>query len=236
MENNDSKTGKGSLLSLLATLLLLLSSLVLIWEFWPHRPNPVGIPKDPVSVGLAHVLGSGSARAAIIEFSDFQCPYCDKFARTTMPELLQRYVVPGKLLFVFRHFPLKTLHPLAEAASVAAECAGKQDKFWQMHDLLVQDPSAVTSSSLRMIANRAGVLDVPFDECMAANDTTAISADLKLGDELGVTGTPTFFIGTFVRDRGVDVSAKLSGAKPIADFVEAIEGVLNGHRPFGTVH
>ena len=99
-------------------------------------PPPPPLPRTPVSLTGSQSRGSQAARIGILEFSDFQCPFCATFATTEMPDIVRDYVDSGKVLLSFHHLPLTALHPRAEAAAVAAECAGAQGKFWEMHDKL----------------------------------------------------------------------------------------------------
>lgn len=92
------------------------------------------LPSSPVPLAGAHLKGSPDAKIGIIEYSDFQCPFCGVFARETLPEFTRQYIDSGKVLLAFQHLPITTLHPLAVDAAVAADCAGEQGHFWAMHD------------------------------------------------------------------------------------------------------
>ena len=115
----------------------------------PSLPLPVG----PVALAGAHLEGSNKARVAIIEFSDFQCPACAQFTRDTLPRLRQRYVKSGKVLLAFHPLPLQGIHPRAFRASVAAECAARQGRFWPMHDGLFKHSADLTDPSISQVAS-----------------------------------------------------------------------------------
>ena len=166
--------------------------------------------------------GSADAAVTIIEFSDFQCPYCTRGA-ATVEEILERY--PNDVKFVFQHFPLG-FHPWAKPAAIAANCAGLQnpDAFWTLHDAYFKDQKQLTTDNV--VAKSEGYLagsgiDMKTWENCAADTNSAeykaeaanVDADMALGQALGVTGTPGFFVnGEF-----------LNGAQPIDAFVPLIE-------------
>lgn len=166
--------------------------------------------------------GSADAAVTIIEFSDFQCPYCTRGA-ATVEEILERY--PNDVKFVFQHFPLG-FHPWAKPAAIAANCAGLQnpDAFWTLHDAYFKDQKQLTTDNV--VAKSEGYLagsgiDMKKWQNCAADTNSAeykaeaanVDADMALGQALGVTGTPGFFVnGEF-----------LNGAQPIDAFVPLIE-------------
>lgn len=98
------------------------------------------LPSRPVSIEGAAVKGKVGVRVGVIEYSDFQCPYCGTFARDTLPRIVSEYVDTGKAFFAFRHLPLEAIHPHARRAAEAAECARRQDRFWTVHDTIFRSP------------------------------------------------------------------------------------------------
>ncbi len=191
----------------------------------PTRPAAPPLPTEPVSLEGAQLRGRADAQVAVIEFSDFQCPYCGAFARDTLPVLEQRYVDRGQVLLAFRHLPL-SMHPFAQKAAEAAECAGGQQQFWPMHDALFLDQRQLDVASLRARAKRLGLDAKAFTTCLAGARAAKVSADAALARKLGVTGTPTFFLGTRQADGRVKLAERLSGALPAADFSKAIDALL----------
>ena len=103
----------------------------------PNEPTPG--PKQDVAVGHLPANGNKNASVTVIEFSDFQCPFCEQFFKTTYTQLKKEYIDTGKIAFYYRHFPLTNIHPLATPAALASECANDQGKFWEYHDLLFEN-------------------------------------------------------------------------------------------------
>lgn len=139
------------------------------------------------------VMGQTGAPVQIIEFSDFQCPFCAR-VQTKLRELRERY--PGRVTVVYRHFPLTEIHPHAVAAAVAAECAGEEGKFEPYHDALFNDQDAIGTRAWRSFAEEAGVRDLEaFDRCVREERHRGrVMADAKAGEELGVDGTPAIVV------------------------------------------
>lgn len=163
----------------------------------------------------------GAGKVVIYEFSDFQCPFCQKFYKETYSQIKKNYIDTGKITFVYRHFPLTSIHQFAEKAAEAAECANSQDKFWQYHDLLFNnsksDGGGLSVSDLGKYAVEAGLDTAKFNTCLGGGGVAEkVAEDLKIGQEAGVTGTPAFFIN----------GKKLVGAQPYAVFKQAIDEAL----------
>lgn len=174
----------------------------------PVRPVlNVGADGDPWT-GTAH------APVTIIEFSDFECPYC-KQSVPILKELLDRY--PGKLKLVYRDFPGPN-HPQALAAAEAAQCAAEQDRFWDYHDALFVRKTPALGWDFSALAADLGLRQSRFDACLRENHyREEVLKDLQDGLKLGVTSTPTFFIN----------GRPLIGARPLADFQAIIDPLLN---------
>jgi protein-disulfide isomerase len=157
--------------------------------------------------------GPADAKVTIVEFSDFQCPYCGA-AFGTVETLMQQYA--GKVKLVFRQFPLP-IHPNAEKAAEASLCAADQGKFWEMHDLLFKNQKKLEVSDLKTYAASAGLDGPKFAQCLDSGDKKKqVDADLEAGQAAGVNGTPAFFInGVF-----------LNGALPPEEFKKVIDPEL----------
>ncbi len=171
-------------------------------------------PKVDVAYDTARVRGNPNAPVTIVEFSDFQCPYCRK-AQATLKDLLAKYGDRVKL--AYRDFPMRTLHPQAQAAAEASRCAGAQGKFWEYYDALFDDHVSLDEVGLEAIAQRIGMDQSAFHSCLTSGKfKAAIDQDIRDGTRAGVAGTPAFFIN----------GELVSGARPEADFVEIIEREL----------
>ncbi|MBI4168227.1 MAG: DsbA family protein [Candidatus Aenigmarchaeota archaeon] len=155
-----------------------------------------------VSIDDDPSLGDVNAPVTIVEFSDFQCPYCRASFREVLPELKANYVNTGKVRFVYRDFPLP-FHPAAQPSAEAGECADDQGKFWEMHDKIFgeQDKQGTgtitfTDADLKSWAAEIGLDSVKFNSCMDSHKYKAeVAKDLSDGEAAGVQGTPTFFVG-----------------------------------------
>jgi protein-disulfide isomerase len=165
----------------------------------------------------------------VVEFSDFQCPYCRAFANETLPALIAKYVDTGMVLFAFRHFPLAEIHPFAERAGVLAECARLQNRFWEVHDSLFGDPHSTLQASIDRAAEAAKLDGTTLDRCMQDQGPQALAADQGRGRQAGVSGTPSFFVGTQTGSGEVQVTSRVSGAKTIGDFSAAIDLAMHSH-------
>src|SRR5262249_7515398 len=152
----------------------------------------------------------------IVEYSDFQCPYCAAFTRDTLPVLLKDYVDTGRVQFVFRHLPLDAIHPRAIKASAAAECAFQQNKFWEMHNALFADPAHLDDASLDTRARAIGLQPEAYAACMNSPSSRA-QTDARGGFDLHIGGTPTFLVGTRDASGGVRVGQIIEGNRAIAE-------------------
>jgi protein-disulfide isomerase len=161
----------------------------------PSPPTPASAPPSRPAVEIAlegsPIRGDAAAPVTIVEFSDFQCPYCSGAART-VKRILADY--QGKVRLVFKHFPLP-FHAQARPAAAAAEAAGEQGKFWEMHDLLFQNPRALQGGKLLEYARQLDLEMAPFQAALSGTAAQErIERDLEEGRRVGVRGTPTFFI------------------------------------------
>ena len=168
-------------------------------------------------------LGDANAPLTIIEFSDYQCPFCKRFFDDTEAQLINTYVKTGKARFVYRDFPLN-FHANAQIAAEGSECAKKQGKFWEMHDAIFKasqaDGTGIASADLKNIAATLGLDTTKFNTCLDSGETTAeVQKDLNDGQAAGIQGTPGFFIG---KTDGSSAQM-ISGAYPFAAFQQVIE-------------
>lgn len=174
-------------------------------------------------------LGSKDAPVTVVEFSDFQCPFCRRYWRDIIPRLKEEYVNTGRVRFVYRDFPLTNIHPGAEPAAIAAECADDQGKFWEMHDKIFEeqdkratrpdkmDTVSFTEADLETWGAAIGLNTGEFNRCRTERQHAAeVARDLSDGAAAGVNGTP----GTFVNNRFIN------GAVPYDELRGAIEAEL----------
>jgi len=196
-------------------------------------PAPAPQPPLPAELTIqgAPLKGSADAPVVIVEFSDFQCPFCGRHFNQTMELLDKEYISTGKVKYVFRHFPLERIHPQAFKASEAAECAFGQGKFWEMHDRLFANQRMLMPPDLLKHAEAVGLDGAKFASCLTGQTTARIRADLMLGAQAGVTATPNFFLGTTIPGGKIKVTRKLNGAVPFATFKAAIDALLASPPP-----
>jgi protein-disulfide isomerase len=193
----------------------------------PAEPRSVpAVPRDPITISGNPTLGESTARVVIVEYSDFQCPFCGVVARDIMPTLIQEYVETGKVIVVFKNFPL-AFHALAPGVAAAALCAHQQGKFWQMHDRLFAQPTKLTDRDLRASASNVGLDLVLYDLCRSGTASAKlVEADRSEAEALNITGTPTFIFGRVQPDGQVSATDVLTGAKPIGNFRAILDRLL----------
>jgi protein-disulfide isomerase len=127
---------------------------------------------------------------------DFECPVCGRFFRETYPAIRRDYIDTGKVRWVVRQFPLRSIHPHAQLAAQASECAARQDAFFAYHDLLFTNSNALNADDLKSYATQIGLDAVAFDECLDTDATLpAVQQDIDDAGRIPVTATPTFLIG-----------------------------------------
>jgi protein-disulfide isomerase len=169
----------------------------------------------PVSEDRDHVQGPGDALLTLVEYGDYECPYCGA-AYPIVKEIQSR--MGDQLRFVFRNFPITTSHPHAEAAAEAAEVAGAQQRFWEMHDHLYENQRRLRDEDLRSYAAALG-LDVElFDKELTEHvHAERVQEDFMSGVRSGVNGTPTFFINRTRHDDSFDAETLLGALERAAD-------------------
>ncbi|MFO0840449.1 MAG: thioredoxin domain-containing protein [Phycisphaerae bacterium] len=142
-----------------------------------------------------HILATGDPVVTVIEYGDFQCPVCGRFFAETYPTIKAEFVDTGRVRWVFRQFPLRNVHPRAEAAAQASECASDQSEFWQYYDVLFANQGKLEDSDLNTYAGQIGLDAGTFQSCTTGGTKAArVQTDVDAGKSAGVTGTPTFFI------------------------------------------
>ena len=179
----------------------------------PGAPTTATEPAD-VDIGGQPARGPEDAPVTMVEFVDFECPFCGSFARETLPRIEREY--GDRIRYVSINFPLP-IHEHAEHAARAAECAFEQDRYWEYHAELFANQDGLTPSSLAQHAKRVGVDTGEFEACVKSRETSErVNADVEAAREYGVSATPTFFID----------GDPLNGALPYDQFKAALDDAL----------
>ncbi|MBS3071512.1 thioredoxin domain-containing protein [Candidatus Pacearchaeota archaeon] len=173
-----------------------------------------------VETGDSPVLGDVNAQVTIVEFSDYECPYCGRHFSETYPQLVKNYIDTGKAKLIFMDYPL-SFHPNAQKAAEAARCFGAQkgdSGYFKMHDKLYQNQQALSIENYKKWARELGANGAKFDACLDSNEfADEVQANLAYGSSLGVSGTPGFFIN----------GVRVEGAQPYSVFKQIIDSELN---------
>lgn len=182
-----------------------------------------------VTISGSPFKGNPTAAVVVVEFSDYQCPYCARHATDVLPKIERDYLSTGRVKYVLLDFPLETVHPDAIRAHEAALCAGEQNRYWEMHDLLLADQRRFTRKGLANIAKRVGLDLRRFGSCVDGHRfQPAVRAIVDAGKEAGATGTPTFFVGVPSLDGRVFAKSIIRGAQPFETFKRVIDDLLRG--------
>jgi protein-disulfide isomerase len=177
----------------------------------------------PVSIDDDYIRGDINARLTFIEFSDFECPFCERFAREALPLIEKDYIRTGKVRMVYRDFPLANFHKDAQKAAEAAQCAGEQGKYWEMHDMIFNNQKAMRVKDLKKHARVLGLAADRFDKCVDSGQyAEEVKKDLMDGQAAGVEGTPTFFLGYTGQDKTIQ-AYPIGGARPYEVFKQAFD-------------
>jgi protein-disulfide isomerase len=165
-------------------------------------------------------IGPKDAAITLVEFSDYQCPFCQKWHAQVYKQLMAAY--PGKIRLVYRNLPLTQIHPQAMNAAEAAMCAGDQNAYWQFHEKLFENSAALNDDLYARLASDLGLNVTTFESCMADHKhKDSIESDMQFAINLGVQSTPTFFINGLA----------VVGAQPLSVFQQVIDDELAGKIP-----
>lgn len=224
------KTG----LDITATVGMIIASAV-VTTAWFNRSRPstavgleASLPEQPISIEGTTVLGDrANAQVAIVSYSDFQCPFCGRFATQTFPRLQEKYITTGKVVFAFKHLPLEELHPLARRAAELATCADAQGQFWPLHDYIFGHQQVLTESAILGWTKERGLKQSELENCARGKGAERVAKDLTEAANLDVSSTPTFLIGKLTPAGSVQVTARLDGAVPLSRFAAAVDKSLN---------
>jgi protein-disulfide isomerase len=201
------------------------------------QQQPQNQPADNVQLSIApidandHIIGNPNADIVIVEYSDFECPYCKGF-HVTMKKIMEEYGPTGKVAWVYRHFPLTQIHEKAQGAAEASECAAKlggNDKFWEYANTLSEDsPESLTEENLVANATKIGINEAEFKACLSSDyPKQEVAKDVKDGNAIAAVdkqfGTP---YNIMISKSGVQTPIK--GNQPYANVKGAIDAILSG--------
>lgn len=193
----------------------------------PQAPQQPDVPSQPESTDLGFSLegeplkGQANAPVTIVEFSDFECPFCGRFFSTTYPDIDKNYIQTGKAKLYYMDFPL-SFHPQAEPAALAAACAQEQNKFWEFHDKIFANQQSLSDDSYKKWAKEIGLNEQQFSTCYTSKKyLSEVQGDFDTGSKAGVSGTPSFKIC-----KGAADCTTIVGAQPFAAFKSAIDSKL----------
>ena len=217
-----------------STVVMIALAAILVWEGrvrlvgsnTARTPPEVPVPPAPIKLTGGVVRGSSSARVVIIEYADFECPFCAIFARKIEPVLRRDYVDKGRILFVFRNLPL-SIHKHAAPAAQAAWCAAKQNRFWDLHDRLFLTPTELEESDLDAAAVAVGLDSTSYRACRTSAEAAhAVRDEKDEGARMKIDSTPVFLFGTTTPDGQVRVSKTLLGTGSIETFTTVLDKLL----------
>ena len=226
-------------LEVLATVAVIVAAVTVTWDIIVQRRVSIvqAAPSAP-DAGAEDIAAKGlklsldrlvagtpsSAKLALVEFADFECPFCGRYARETLPRLKSDFIDVGKVLYVFRQFPLEALHRNARYAAAAAVCAQRTGAFWETHGWLFANQRRLTRDSVQ-----GHLATIGATEGCAEKADAEVARDLAEGERLGVNSTPTFFIGTVTSDQQVLIRTKIRGAFPFGVLSDEIVKLSNEH-------
>ncbi len=218
-----------------ATLVMIIAGAAVLWRTVAQRPprsHPHAVELSASRIPLigAHLIGSSKTAHAVIEFSDFECPFCGSFARDVFPAIESRYIQSGRIQFGFRELPLP-FHSFAESAAVSAECADQQGAFWSMHTLLFSKPTDLSRRAILAKSQTIHLNQAAFLNCLGDPPTLRkVRTDFKLARGIGVSMTPTFVLGTVDPGGGdLQIATVVAGTGTIGDFTHIIDAFLSPH-------
>lgn len=214
---------------------VIISELRQIRQLLEKQPKGEALPAAPappqrgrLKLGKEFALGRPDAPVVIVEYTDYQCPFCNRFSTTTFPELKKKYIDTGKVRFISRDYPLD-FHPHSLQAAQATRCAGEQNRFWQVKEALMASSAQLTPELITSLARDAGVEKAQFQACMDAGKYQAeIKDGIAAANAIGINGTPSFLIGK-VSDGYLDGRIVI-GAQPLGEFEKVFGEIESGEK------
>jgi len=214
---------------IVVTVLIMVAASLVIWRHFVPAGRSQARDRIQDATGTmpaelaVNVRGTG--QVALVEFADFECPFCGRHARDVAPEIQKAFIDTDVVRQVFLNFPLEN-HRQAEPAGAAAVCAGNQGRFWEMHDALFQNQAALQQADLIERAREIGLDLAVFSRCIEAGDARPVIERHKgAARSLGVESTPVFFVGIVRADGSVELKKRINGAVPYSDFYSTIRDI-----------
>src|SRR5687767_8609511 len=188
----------------------------------------MGMRAASLPLGNAPSRGSANAPLVLVEFSDYECPFCIRHFLQTMPELERQYIATGKLRYVFMDFPIDQLHPGALKAHEAARCGGEQGKFWEIHQRLFTPAGTHGQDRLKALASDVGLDRAKFETCLDSGKMQApVRASVDRATQLGADGTPQMYLGVADANGSFRIIRSIRGALPFEQLKQQIDGLLS---------
>ena len=194
-----------------------------------QAPSPTNNGLVQVSLDDDPLLGDKNAPITIVEFGDFQCPFCKRFHQQTLPDIKSNYIDKGIVNIVWKDFPIQSIHQNAVASSIAGECADDQGLFWELHDRIFDEqqnweglPTSIAINDFKRYASEIGINENEFNKCLDSEKyRQEVLDDFSYGSRIGISGTPAFFVGN--QQVGF---VQITGAQPYSVFENIIEALL----------
>lgn len=233
--NKESETAKLLVLKIVPLILITLLTGYAIGNFFPviidSSSSDFSVTSSRIQISIENdlTLGDPNAPVVLVEFIDFQCPFCRRFYTETLGEIEKEYINTGKVLLVMKDFPIESIHAAAKKASEAVQCANDQDLWKEMHDKILEEQNEMGSGTIQFTvdqmkdwANEIGLDSDIFNGCLDSGKyEKEVKEDFEEGVSVGITGTPYFFIGT--QERGY---LTIVGAQPYSVFKQLIDSEL----------
>jgi protein-disulfide isomerase len=189
-----------------------------------------GTEVNELNISDLPAKGSETAAIGIVEFSDYQCPFCARHYRETLSSIQHEYVDTGRVRYFFKNLPLTTIHRGAIDAAVAAECAGGQAQYWQMHDQLFLNQRALAHDDVQGYASAIGLDIRVFNDCLRdVRVLDKVRHDMTDAVSLDIQSTPTFLAGPITADGHMKIVHRIDGAQPYASFASALQILIGGN-------
>lgn len=178
------------------------------------------------TLATANRAGNASADVVLVEFTDYECPFCARYATDTLGQVRKAFVDTGKVQYALKNYPITQIHKFATTAAEAAACAGQQGKYWEMHGRLFERQKEFAQEIWKDEARALGLDGAAFDTCMGGTMAARVKEDLAEATKLGVQATPTFFVGRRQDDGTVKLVSTIRGAQSFEVFERSLNEAI----------